>query len=194
MAATLNRLFALDRHRTTPRVEIIGGITTFVTMAYIIVVNPAILAFASLPTGPSTVATITTGAYIESATGIREGARTGLAAVTTAALFAASLLFIPLIEPLQRLRFAYAPALVVVGLAMMGSFRKIDFEDLTEAGPAFATIVMMVFTYNIANGLTAGLLLYPLIKVAAGKGRELRAGSIVLGLLCAVYYVFGLPH
>lgn len=140
------------------------------------------------------VGTTTTGAYIESATGIREGARTGLAAVTTAGLFAASLFFIPLIEPLQRLRFAYAPALVAVGLAMMGSFRRIDFEDLTEAGPAFATIVMMVFTYNIANGLTAGLLLYPLLKIAAGKGRELRAGSVVLALLCAVYYVFGLPH
>ena len=138
--------------------------------------------------------TTTTGAYIESATGIREGARTGLAAVTTAALFAASLFFIPLIEPLQRLRFAYAPALIAVGLAMMGSFRQIDFQDLTEAAPAFATIVMMVFTYNIANGLTAGLVLYPVIKVAAGKGRELRAGSVVLGLLCAVYYVFGLPH
>ena len=60
--------------------------------------------------------------------------------------------------------------------------------------PTFATIVMMVFTYNIANGLTAGLALYPLIKVAAGRGRELRAGTLVLALLCAVYYVFGLPH
>jgi AGZA family xanthine/uracil permease-like MFS transporter len=140
------------------------------------------------------IGTTTTGAYIESATGIREGARTGLAAVTTAILFAASLFFIPLVEPLQQLRFAYAPALVAVGLAMMGSFRLIDFEDLSEAAPAFATIVMMVFTYNIANGLTAGLVLYPLVKIAAGKGRELRAGSVVLGLLCAVYYVFGLPH
>ena len=140
------------------------------------------------------VGTTTTGAYIESATGIREGARTGLAAVTTAGLFAGSLFFIPLFEPLQRLRFAYAPALIAVGLAMMGSFRQIDFEDLTEAAPAFATIVMMVFTYNIANGLTAGLVLYPVIKLAAGRGRELRGGSVVLALLCAVYYVFGLPH
>jgi AGZA family xanthine/uracil permease-like MFS transporter len=140
------------------------------------------------------VGTTTSGAYIESATGIREGARTGLAAVTTASLFAASLFFIPLVEPLQKLRFAYAPALVAVGLVMMGAFRKIDFDDLTEAVPAFATIVMMVFSYNIANGLTAGLLLYPLIKLATGRGRELRGGSVVLAALCAVYYVFGLPH
>jgi AGZA family xanthine/uracil permease-like MFS transporter len=140
------------------------------------------------------VGTSTSGAYIESATGIREGARTGLAAVTTGALFLVSLFFIPLIEPLQQLRYAYGPALIAVGVLMMSSVVKINFADLTELVPAFATIVMMVFTYNIANGLTAGLVLYPLFKLAAGRGREINAGSIVLGLLCLVYYVFGLPH
>ena len=70
---------------------------------------------------------------------------------------------------------------------MMSSIRKIDFDDLTEAAPAFATITMMVFTYNIGNGLTAGLAIYPLIKMAAGRGRELRAGSVVLAARCAVY-------
>src|SRR5438128_1255026 len=99
------------------------------------------------------VGTSTSGAYIESATGIKDGARTGLAAVTTAVLFAASLFFLPLIEPLQQLRFAYGPALVAVGMLMLGSVTKIDFADLTEVVPAFATIAMMVFTYNIANGL-----------------------------------------
>jgi AGZA family xanthine/uracil permease-like MFS transporter len=140
------------------------------------------------------VGTSTSGAYIESATGIREGARTGLAAVTTGLLFLATLFFIPLIEPLQHLRFAYGPALIAVGLLMMNSVTKIDFGDLTELIPAFATIVMMIFTYNIANGLTAGLVLWPLFKIVAGRGKELNAGSVVLGLLCLVYYVFGLPH
>ena len=140
------------------------------------------------------VGTSTSGAYIESATGIREGARTGIAAITTAALFAVSLFFIPLVEPLQQLRFAYAPALIAVGVLMLGSIRNIDFDDLTELVPAFATIVVMVFTYNIGNGLTAGLVLYPVIKVLAGRGRELRAGSIVLALICLSYYLFGLPH
>jgi len=140
------------------------------------------------------VGTSTSGAYIESATGIREGARTGLAAVTTAGLFALSLFFIPLVEPLQRLHYAYAPALVVVGLLMVSSVRNVDFDDLTELVPAFATIVMMVFTYNIANGLTAGLLLYPLVKAGAGRGREVSGGAWVLCALCASYYVFGLPH
>jgi AGZA family xanthine/uracil permease-like MFS transporter len=140
------------------------------------------------------VGTSTSGAYIESATGIREGARTGLAAITTGALFAISLFFIPLIEPMQSLRFAYGPALIAVGVLMIDSVRRIDFADLTELVPAFVTIAMMVFTFNIANGLTAGLVVYPLMKVLAGRSRELNAGSLVLAGLCLVYYVFGLPH
>ncbi len=140
------------------------------------------------------VGTSTSGAYIESATGIKEGARTGLAAVSTAFFFAVSLFFIPVLAPLQELKYAYGPALISVGVLMIGSIRKIDFDDLTELVPAFATVVMMLFTYNIANGLTAGLVLYPIFKLLSGRWRELNWGSVVLGLLCAVYYVFGLPH
>ena len=138
--------------------------------------------------------TSTSGAYIESATGIREGARTGLAAVTTAALFALSLFFIPLVEPLQHLRFAYGPALIAVGVLMTGSLARIEFGDLTELVPAFATVTMMVFTYNIANGLTAGLVLHPLLKLAAGRWKEIHPGSVALAALCLLYYLFGLPH
>jgi AGZA family xanthine/uracil permease-like MFS transporter len=138
--------------------------------------------------------TSTSGAYIESATGIREGARTGLAAVTTAGLFAASLFFIPLVAPLQHLRYAYGPALIAVGVLMLGSIRHIDFGDMTELVPSFATIAVMVFTYNVANGLTAGLVLWPVFKIVTGRWREVNAGSAVLGLLCLVYFVFGLPH
>jgi AGZA family xanthine/uracil permease-like MFS transporter len=105
-----------------------------------------------------------------------------------------ALFFIPLVQPLQHLGYAYGPALVVVGVLMFGAATKIDFGDLTEAVPAFVTVVMMLFTYNIANGLTAGLILYPLLKVAAGRFRELKVGSVVLGLACLVYYVYGLPH
>jgi AGZA family xanthine/uracil permease-like MFS transporter len=140
------------------------------------------------------VGTSTSGAYIESAVGIREGARTGLASITTAALFGISLFFIPLFEPMQKLSFAYGPALIAVGVLMLDSVRNIAFDDLTELVPAFVTIVMMVFTYNIANGLTAGLLLYPVMKVLAGRGREVHAGAWVMAGLCAIYYVFGLPH
>jgi AGZA family xanthine/uracil permease-like MFS transporter len=140
------------------------------------------------------VGTSTSGAYIESATGIREGARTGLAAVTTAALFALSLFFIPLAEPLQRLTFAYGPALIAVGVLMLQSAGKIKMDDFTEAVPAFATVMAMVFTYNIANGLTAGLILYPVLKLLAGRPREVHPGAWVLAALCLIYYLFGLPH
>jgi adenine/guanine/hypoxanthine permease len=138
--------------------------------------------------------TTTSGAYIESATGIREGARTGLASVVTAALFLVSLFFVPLFEPLQKLQYAYAPALVAVGVLMTGSFARVDFEDLTELFPAFLTIALMVFTYNIANGLTAGLIAHPLMKAAAGRYKEVKPGGLVLAALCAAYYVFGVPH
>jgi AGZA family xanthine/uracil permease-like MFS transporter len=140
------------------------------------------------------VGTSTSGAYIESSTGMREGARTGLASVVTAALFTLSLFFIPLFEPMQSLQYAYAPALMIVGMLMLPAVATIDFGDLTELVPAFATIVVMVFTYNIANGLTAGLVLYPVVKVLAGRAREVRAGTWALALLCALYYAFGLPH
>jgi adenine/guanine/hypoxanthine permease len=140
------------------------------------------------------VGTSTSGAYIESATGIREGARTGLAALTTAALFAVSLFFLPLVEPLQHLGYVYGPALIAVGVLMLGQVRRIDFDDLTEVIPAFATITMMVFTYNIGNGLTAGLSVYPIIKLAAGRWSDVSLGNVSLAALCLVYYAWGLPH
>lgn len=140
------------------------------------------------------VGTTTSGAYIESATGIREGARTGLAAVTTAVLFVLSLLVVPFLAPLQQLHYVYAPALIAVGFLMTAQARHVDFDDLTELVPAFATIVMMVFSYNIGNGLTAGLLLHPLLKLAAGRGREVKGGGWALGAVCLCYYLLGSPH
>jgi adenine/guanine/hypoxanthine permease len=72
--------------------------------------------------------------------------------------------------------------------------RFIDWDDPTEAVPAFATIAMTVFTFNIANGLTAGLILWPLLKLVTGRARQLTAGSVVLEAACLVYYAFGLPR
>ncbi len=77
---------------------------------------------------------------------------------------------------------------------MFTAVRHIDFADLTELVPALATMAMMVFTYNIANGLTAGLLLHPVMKLACGKVRSLHPGGIVLGLLSLAYFTVGLPH
>jgi AGZA family xanthine/uracil permease-like MFS transporter len=140
------------------------------------------------------VGTTTSGVFIESATGIREGARTGLAAVITGLLFAAALFFLPLLQPLQQLTYAYGPALMLVGVLMFASARHLDVDDFTELAPAVVSIVMMVFTYNIANGLTAGLIVHPLLKLVTLRWRELHPGAVILAALCVVYYVFGQPH
>ena len=140
------------------------------------------------------VGTSTSGAYIESATGLRDGARTGLAALVTAGWFVVALFVVPIARALQAMPFVYAPALVTVGILMLRSAREVEFGDLAEAIPAFATIALTVFTYNIANGLAAGLLAAPLARAAAGRGRELRPAAWLLAVACLAYFVGGLRH
>ncbi len=138
--------------------------------------------------------TTTTGAYIESATGIKEGGRSGFLAVVTALAFALCLFFIPLIKPLQGLTYVYGPPLVVVGILMLGSIRRIDFDELTECVPSVVTILLVIFTYNIGNGLTAGIITYVLLKTVVGRFREVSGGMWVLAALSLVYYMFGVVH
>jgi adenine/guanine/hypoxanthine permease len=132
--------------------------------------------------------TTTSGAYIESAAGVHVGGRTGLTAVMVAALFAMSLFFAPLVAAIPAA--AYAPALIVVGAMMVAPVVKIDFDDYTELVPAFTVIALMSFTYNIGVGITAGLILYPLFKLAAGRYREVHPGLWVLCALSLMFYVF----
>lgn len=152
----------------------------------------AVDALASM--GSALVGTSTSGAYIESATGLRDGARTGLAAVVTATLFGATLFLAPLARTLQAMPFVYAPALVAVGVLMLRSARQVEFGDLAEAVPAFATVVLTLFTYNIANGLAAGLLAAPLARLAAGRPREARLSTWLLAAACLAYFLFGVRH
>lgn len=140
------------------------------------------------------VGTSTSGAFIESATGIREGARTGLAAVVTGLLFVVTLFFLPLLEPLQQLKYAFYPALMLVGVLMIASVRRLEVDDFTELAPAVVSVAMTVFTYNIANGLTAGLIVHPLLKLVTLRWREIHPGAAILAAICVVYYVFGQPH
>ncbi len=130
----------------------------------------------------------TTGAYMESATGVMAGARTGLSAVITAILFSVSLLFAPFIAAIPAA--AYSPVLIMVGLQMAGSVTRINFEDLTESIPALCVVLLMSFTYNIAIGVTSGFVLYPLFKVATGRWREVRPGLWFLAVLSLMFYVF----
>jgi AGZA family xanthine/uracil permease-like MFS transporter len=127
--------------------------------------------------------------YIESASGIAEGARTGLANVVTGLLFIAAMFFTPLYQavPVE----AAAPALIVVGVLMMAQIKEIDFTDFTIALPAFLTIVVMPFTYSIANGIGAGFISYVLLRVATGKGRGIHPLLWIVAALFVVYFVIG---
>lgn len=109
--------------------------------------------------------------YLESITGISEGGRTGLCALTVAVLLFISLIFAPLIQLIPQ--FATAPALILVGLFMMQDMRHIDLSDMTEALPAFLTIVSMPFTYNIVTGFGLGFISYCIMKSLTGGFREI---------------------
>lgn len=132
--------------------------------------------------------TSTTGAYIESAAGIEEGGRTGFSALVVAALFALSLFFAPLFTIVPP--HAYGIALIVIGSFMINPISQINFNDLTELIPAFLTIVLMIFTYNIGVGMTAGMITYVLLKVCTGRGAEVKAGMWVLAALSVSLFVF----
>ena len=132
--------------------------------------------------------TSTTGAYIESAAGIEEGGRTGFSALVVAALFALSLFFSPLFTIVPP--HAYGIALIVIGSFMIKPVLQIDFTDLTELVPAFLTIVLMVFTFNIGVGMTSGIATYVLLKVCTGRVAEVKAGMWVLALLSVSLFLF----
>lgn len=134
------------------------------------------------------VGTTTSGAYIESATGVEAGGRTGLTAVTTAICFSGSLFFAPFISAIPPQ--AYGPALIFVGLLMLSPITRIPFDDLTELVPAFGVIALMAFTYNVGVGMTAGFVLYPVCKLLSGRVREIRPALWVLTGLSLLFFVF----
>ncbi len=146
------------------------------------------LADALATTFAGAVGTTTAGAYIESATGVEAGGRTGLTAVFTALLFAGALFFAPLVGAIPPQ--AYGPALIVVGLLMIEPITRIHFGDLTEVVPGFATVALMSFTFNIGVGLTAGFVLHPFCKLAAGRAGEIKPGLWVLSALSLLFFIF----
>ncbi|PWW65714.1 NCS2 family permease [Actinokineospora spheciospongiae] len=127
--------------------------------------------------------------YIESAAGIAEGARTGLANVVTGLLFLAAMFLTSLYQvvPIE----AAAPALVVVGAMMMAQVAEIDFSDFTIALPAFLTIVVMPFTYSIANGIGAGFITFVLLRVVTGKSRRVHPLMWFVAVAFVVYFAIG---
>ncbi len=139
-------------------------------------------------TAAALLGTSTAGAYIESATGIQAGARSGFASVVTALLFLSALFFAPFLTAVPAC--AYGPALIVVGLVMLSPVTRLDFDDLTEAVPAFIVIVLMSFTYNLGIGMTAGFVAYPIMKIFGGRVREVHLGMWILAGMSALFFVF----
>jgi adenine/guanine/hypoxanthine permease len=134
-------------------------------------------------TGTSTVTS-----YIESAAGVAAGARTGLSNVVVAALFLAAAFFAPLAAAIPG--FATAPALIVVGALMTESIGRVQWAEFTEAIPAFVTLLATPLTFSIATGLSLGLISYTLVKVAAGKFREVSPVIWILTLLFIFRYIY----
>lgn len=133
--------------------------------------------------GTSTVVT-----YIESATGISEGGRTGLVAVTVSFLFLLAAFFSPLAGAIPLI--ATAPALVIVGALMIRSVTNINWQDVTEAIPALLTMLAMPLTFSIANGLALGFIFYPLLKALTGRARECSPLVWVLALIFILRYIY----
>ena len=132
--------------------------------------------------------TSTTTTYVESASGVTAGGRTGLTAVVTGLLFLLSIIFSPLFLTIPS--FAMAPALITVGFDMMGSVVKINFEDMAEAIPAFLTILFMPLAYSISEGIAVGVISYTLINLICGKKKNVTPLMYVLTVLFICKYIF----
>jgi AGZA family xanthine/uracil permease-like MFS transporter len=120
-------------------------------------------------------------AYVESASGVAEGGRTGLTALSTAVMFIIALFLSPLFLMIPSP--ATAPALILVGLFMLEPIKEIDLVDFTEAIPAFITLIMMPLTYSIADGIAFGMMSYVIIKVASGKAKDIHIATYIISAL-----------
>jgi adenine/guanine/hypoxanthine permease len=151
-------------------------------------IEKPMLADALATTMAPLLGTTTTGAYVESAAGIEEGGRTGFVSVVTAGLFLLALFFSPLFTAVPS--HAYGVALIIIGSFMITPLTKIVFDDLTELLPAFLTIVLISFTYNIGVGITAGLVVWPLFKTLTGRVKEVPTGAWILALISLSFFIF----
>jgi adenine/guanine/hypoxanthine permease len=152
--------------------------------------NRALLVDATGITVGACLGTSTVTCYIESAAGVAVGGRTGLTSVVAGMLFLLALLFGPLIGMIANYPPVTSPALVLVGTMMMQNARKIEWSDYSEAIPAFLVIVGIPLSYSIADGLALGFASFPVIKLLAGRGRDVRWLSYLMAALLALYFLF----
>ncbi|MFZ5829373.1 MAG: NCS2 family permease [Planctomycetota bacterium] len=128
--------------------------------------------------------------YIESAAGVQQGGRTGLTALTVAVFFLLALFFGPVIAMVGSYPPITAPAVVFVGSMMMTSVRRVDWDDPSEALPAFLVILGIPATYSIADGLALGFIAYPLVKLFSGKGRQVKWLMYLMAAVLLAYFIF----
>jgi adenine/guanine/hypoxanthine permease len=152
--------------------------------------DKALLADSSATSIGAILGTSTTTAYIESASGVAAGGRTGFTSVTTAFLFLIALFFSPLLVVFTGAPAVTAPALIVVGVLMASSLSLIDWKKFEIAVPAFLTVLTMPLTFSIAHGIALGFIFYPITMVAKGKAKEVHPLMYVLFFVFIAYFVF----
>lgn len=153
-------------------------------------IKPALLSDAIATSAGAVLGTSTTTTFVESASGVAVGGRTGLTAMVTGVLFLVSTLFAPIFTAIPS--FATAPALIMVGFLMVGTVSTIrfDLDNLTEAIPAYLAIIAMPLFYSISEGISLGVISYVLLNLAAGKGKRITPLMYVLALLFILKYIF----
>ena len=150
-------------------------------------IKGALLADAVATTVGAVIGTSTTTTFVESATGVSEGGRTGLTAITVAVLFLLSLFLSPIFLSIPA--FATSPALVVVGFLMLSSVAGIDFSDFSESIPAYITIIAMPFCYSISEGISFGVISYVVINLLTGKREKISPLMYILAVLFICKYI-----
>lgn len=153
-------------------------------------IKPALLSDAIATSAGAVLGTSTTTTFVESASGVAVGGRTGLTALVTGVLFLLSTLFAPIFTAIPS--FATAPALIMVGFLMVGTVTEIrfDLDNLTEAIPAYLAIISMPLFYSISEGISMGIISFVLLNVAAGKGKKVTPLMYVLAVLFVLKYIF----
>src|SRR5690554_2365137 len=151
-------------------------------------IKQAFMADAIGTTAGAILGTSTVTTYVESASGISEGGKTGMTALVTAICFAAALFFSPIFLAIPGA--ATAPALILVGLYMLEPIKQLDFSDFSETIPAFICIIAMPLAYSIAEGITLGVLSYVFINLIAGNFKKISIGMYILAILFVLKYIF----
>lgn len=151
-------------------------------------IKQALLADAIATSAGAVLGTSTTTTFVESSAGVGAGARTGLASMVTGLLFLVAIFFAPIFTAIPG--FATAPALIFVGFLMVSSIIKVDFDDLTDAVPAYLCMLAMPFAYSISEGIAIGVISYVVVNVCCGKSRKVTPLMYVLAVLFICKYIF----